>query len=102
MSIMSSRIIGGGAGSLVGFEFVVAPTTSIESSIESSIVNLFVVLIGLVGDVYAAMFISLFLSSLRFLLLLPRLICSDDPASYNGGGKLLRFRFKSLANGDFS
>ena len=86
---MSSRIIGGGAGSLVGFGFVFATTTSIESSNA----NLFVVLRGLV-DMCAAEFISHSLFSLRFLLLLTRLICSEDPASCHGEGNLLRIVYK--------
>ena len=95
MSIML-KSIGGGTDSLAGFWFVVASMTSIGSLIESSIVNLFVVLTGLVDDIYVAVFISPSLSSLRFLLLLlSRLICSDDPAIW--GGKLMRFRFESLA-----
>ena len=71
ISIISSKIIGGRAGSLVEFGFVVASTTSIGSSIESSNVNLFVVLTEL-----AAVFISPSLSSLRFLLLLPRSVAT--------------------------
>ena len=92
------KSIGGGTDSLAGFWFVVASMTSIGSSIKSSIVNLFVVLTELVDDMYAAVIISPSLFSLHFsLLLLSRLICSDDPAICHGGGKLLRFRFESLA-----
>ena len=62
---------------------------SIGSSIESSIVNLFMVLTGIVNDMYTAVFISPSLSSLRFLLLLLScLIYSDDPASCHVRRKL--------------
>ena len=89
MSIISSRIIGGGASSLAGFGFVIASMTSIASSIEFSSVNLFVVLTD-VDNMYAA--VSPSLSSLHYLLLLlPRLIYSDDSASCHRGEKCCGF-----------
>ena len=54
--------------------------TAIGSSIESSNVNLFVVLTGF-DDMYAAVFISPSLSSLRFLFLLPRSVATIQRAA---------------------
>ena len=45
----------------------------------------------------AAGFITHSLSSLRFLLLLTRLICSEDPASCHGGGETIAYRVSNLS-----